>query len=107
LRNVIERAVIIAGGGALEFDLPMTTSSVDLTPFGQEDDDASEPEYLTESEMRRRERQNLLAILRKTGWKIKGSDGAAQLLGIKYTTLVARMKKMGFKRRPQRTQEPA
>ena len=103
LRNVIERAVIIAGGGALEFDLPMTTSSVDLTPFGQEDDDASEPEYLTESEMRRRDRENLLAILQKTGWKIKGSDGAAQLLGIKYTTLVARMRKMGFKRRPERT----
>ena len=107
LRNVIERAVIIAGGGALEFDLPMTTSSVDLTPFGQEDDDASEPEYLTESEIRRRERENLRAILRKTGWKITGIDGAAQLLGVKYTTLVARMKKMGFKRRPRRTQEPA
>ena len=107
LRNVIERAVIIAGGGALEFDLPMTTSSVDITPFGQEDDDASEPEYLTESEIRRRERENLRAILRKTGWKITGIDGAAQLLGVKYTTLVARMKKMGFKRRPRRTQEPA
>jgi len=103
LRNVIERAVIIAGGGALEFDLPMTTSSVDITSFGQQDDDASEPEYLTESEMRRRDRENLLAILQKTGWKIKGSDGAAQLLGIKYTTLVARMRKMGFKRRPERT----
>ena len=103
LRNVIERAVIIAGGGALEFDLPMTTSSVDITSFGQQDDDTSEPEYLTESEMRRRDRENLLAILQKTGWKIKGSDGAAQLLGIKYTTLVARMRKMGFKRRPERT----
>jgi len=50
LRNVIERAVIIAGGGALEFDLPVTGSSVDLTYFGPQDDEAPEVEYLTESE---------------------------------------------------------
>jgi DNA-binding NtrC family response regulator len=106
LRNVIERAVIIAGGGALEFDLPVTASSVDLISFGPQDDDAPEPEYLTESEMRRRERENLLAILQKTGWKIKGFDGAAEVLGVKATTLVARIKKMGFKRPLERTQEP-
>jgi DNA-binding NtrC family response regulator len=105
LRNVIERAVIIAGGGALEFDLPVTASSVDLISFGPQDDDAPEPEYLTESEMRRRERENLLAILQKTGWKIKGFDGAAEVLGVKATTLVARIKKMGFKRPLERTQE--
>jgi DNA-binding NtrC family response regulator len=106
LRNVIERAAIIADGGALEFDLPVTGSSVDLTSFGPQDDDAPEPEYLTESEMRRRERENLLAILQKTGWKIKGVDGAAEVLGVKATTLVARIKKMGFKRPLERTQEP-
>jgi DNA-binding NtrC family response regulator len=98
LRNVIERAVIIAAGGALEFDLPVTGSSVDLTSSGRQDDDAPEPEYLTESEMRRREQENLLSILEKTGWKIKGIDGAAEILGVKATTLVARIKKMGFKR---------
>jgi DNA-binding NtrC family response regulator len=106
LRNIIERAVIIAGGGALEFDLPLTGSSVNLTPFGPPDDDAPEAEYLTESEMRRRERQNLLAILQKTGWKIAGIDGAAEILGVKPTTLVARIKKMGFKRPLERALGP-
>jgi len=58
LRNVIERAVIFARGGALplEFDLPETGSSVDPTSFGPWDVDQAEPEYLTEIEMRRRER---------------------------------------------------
>jgi transcriptional regulator with GAF, ATPase, and Fis domain len=48
--------------------------------------------------MQRRERENLVAALLKTNWKIRGADGAAELLGLKPTTLVTRMKKMGLKR---------
>jgi transcriptional regulator with GAF, ATPase, and Fis domain len=62
------------------------------------DDDQAEPEYLTESEMRHRERENLFAVLQKAGWKIKGADGAAKLLGVKPTTLISRMERMGLKR---------
>jgi transcriptional regulator with GAF, ATPase, and Fis domain len=98
LRNVIERAVIFARGGALEFDLPVSGSSVDLPSFGPRDGDRAEPEYLTESEVRRRERENLFAVLQKASWKIKGVDGAAELLGVKPTTLIARIEKMGLKR---------
>ena len=47
----------------------------------------------------RRERENLWIILQKTGWKIKGADGAAELLGIKQTTMISRIKKMGLTRR--------
>ena len=57
-----------------------------------------EPELLTEPEIRRRERQNLLAVLQKSGWKIKGDNGAAELLGVKPTTLYTRIEKMGLKR---------
>jgi DNA-binding NtrC family response regulator len=106
LRNVIERAVIFAEGGDLEFDVPKSESSVNLTFLQPRDAHQAEPEYLTESEMRRRERDNLLAILQKTAWKIKGSDGAAQLLGVKANTLIARIKKMGFKRPLEMTQGP-
>ena len=49
--------------------------------------------------MQRRERENLLTVLEKTGWKIKGADGAAELLGVKPTTLISRVKKMGLRRR--------
>jgi DNA-binding NtrC family response regulator len=98
LRNVIERAAIFAQGGALEFDLPVSGSPVDITRFGSEHGDEVEPEYLTDAEMRRRERENLFAVLQKTGWKIKGVDGAAELLGLKPTTLISRIEKMGLKR---------
>jgi DNA-binding NtrC family response regulator len=98
LRNIIERAVIFAQGGALEFDVPGNGSPVDLVPFGPSDNDQAEPEYLTESEMRRRERQNLFTVLQKAGWKIQGADGAAELLGVKPTTLISRIEKMGLKR---------
>ena len=106
LRNIIERAVIFAEGGDLEFDVPKSESFVNLTFLQPRDAHQAEPEYLTESEMRRRERDNLLAILQKTAWKIKGSDGAAQLLGVKANTLIARIKKMGFKRPLEMTQGP-
>ena len=98
LRNVIERAVIFARGEALDFDLPLTGSSVGLTSFGPRNGDQAEPEFLTESELRRRERENLFAVLQKAGWRIKGVDGAAELLGVKPTTLSSRIEKMGLRR---------
>ena len=67
--------------------------SVDPTSFGPRDVDQAEPEYLTEVEMRRRERQNLFAVLQKAGWRIKGVDGAAELLGVSPTTLFSRIER--------------
>jgi transcriptional regulator with GAF, ATPase, and Fis domain len=93
---VIERATIFARGGALEFDLPI--SGIDAIQPEPIDSDEAEQEFLTDAEMRRRERENLFAVLRKTGWKIKGVDGAAELLGVKPTTLISRIEKMGLKR---------
>src|ERR1700751_4597137 len=98
LRNVIERAGIFACGGALKFDLPGNES--DPTSFDRMDVNQPEPEYLTEPEIRRRERENLLAVLQKTGWKSRGADGAAQLLGVKPSTLISRIAKMGLKKPP-------
>jgi len=44
------------------------------------------------------EREPILAILREIGWRIEGHNGAAELLGIKPSTLRSRMKKLGIKR---------
>jgi transcriptional regulator with GAF, ATPase, and Fis domain len=98
LRNVIERAVIFARGGALQFDVPGTDSAIDQADFEASSLNRAEPEYLTESEFRRRERENIFAVLQKAGWKIRGVDGAAELLGVKPTTLISRIEKMGLKR---------
>src|SRR5260221_2355661 len=98
LRNVIERAAIFAQDGALEFDLPVSGSPVNVTSFGSEHDAEVESEFLTDAEIRRREREKLFVVLQRTGWKIKGVDGAAELLGLKPTTLISRIEKMGLKR---------
>jgi DNA-binding NtrC family response regulator len=99
LRNVIERATIVARGNALEFDLPIAMVAPPSTSVVFEINETAQPEFLTEPEIQRRERENLWIILQKTGWKIKGADGAAELLGIKPTTLISRIKKMGLTRR--------
>jgi transcriptional regulator with GAF, ATPase, and Fis domain len=102
LRNVVERAIILARGGMLNFDLPMTASS-SAAPTRSAPRAAAgvgpkpEPPYLTEAELEGRERENLLVILKKANWKIKGPNGAAELLGVKPTTLFSRMKKMGIR----------
>jgi DNA-binding NtrC family response regulator len=99
LRNVIEHAIIVARGKALEFDLPMAiTAPVVGLPSLFENRETAQPEFLTEPEIQRRERENLCIVLNKVGWRIKGADGAAELLGIKATTLISRIKKMGLKR---------
>ncbi len=102
LRNIIERAVILANGGPLRFDLPVTDSGPVRMPTAPSFTPAPvagpDRPFLTETEMLRHERENLLAVLERSRWKIKGADGAAELLGVKPTTLLSRMKKMGIRR---------
>ncbi len=102
LRNVIERAVILARGSVLDFELPMSapsaTAAVRVTPRATTGaGPKAEPEFFTEAELARRERDNLLVILERAHWKVKGPDGAAELLGVKPTTLFSRMRRMGLR----------
>jgi transcriptional regulator with GAF, ATPase, and Fis domain len=97
LRNVIERAVILARGGALDFELPGTHQPMPARAVPPADT-APQADFLTDAELQRRERDNLLLVLQKANWKIKGPDGAAELLGVKPTTLLSRMSKWGLKK---------
>jgi transcriptional regulator with GAF, ATPase, and Fis domain len=97
LRNVIQRGVILARGGPLQFDLPVSRSSSVGPSRRAPGMEKSENSFLTETEMEQRERENLIAVLHAAGWKVMGSGGAAELLGVKPTTLFSRMKKMGIK----------
>jgi transcriptional regulator with GAF, ATPase, and Fis domain len=82
LRNVIERAVILSESSTLQ--VPTGSSAVP---------GAAVPPTLAASE-----REQILAALDKTGWRIRGPAGAAALLGLKPTTLESRIKKLGLKR---------
>ena len=46
--------------------------------------------------MKRRDRENVLAALNQTNWQVHGPGGAAELLGIRPTTLASRIKRMGL-----------
>jgi transcriptional regulator with GAF, ATPase, and Fis domain len=100
LQNVIERAVITSQQGRLHFILPDDEDFSDSTtsPVTDSEPDDEGSEVVPESEMRRRERQNIIAALRKSNWKVYGSGGAAERLGIKPTTLTSRIKKMNIKK---------
>jgi len=86
LQNVVERGVITSGSGALRFEL-----SLDAFPN-------LVPDVLPDAEMKRRERDNILMALQRTGWKIYGPNGAAELLDLKPTTLASRIKRLGLNR---------
>jgi transcriptional regulator with GAF, ATPase, and Fis domain len=44
------------------------------------------------------ERNHIREVLKKASWRVSGKNGAAELLGLKPTTLESRMKKLGIKR---------
>ena len=96
LQNIIERAVISSRCGSVKFDLPVPQASgASLkTPIKKNGDNLSD--VITEEDMRLREKSNIETALQHTDWKIYGTGGAAELLGLKPTTLLSRIKKMGI-----------
>ncbi|MEQ8207357.1 MAG: helix-turn-helix domain-containing protein, partial [Woeseia sp.] len=53
---------------------------------------------LTEQELRQLQKDNLIKALRQAEWRVSGKRGAAELLGIRPTTLADRMKSLGIKK---------
>jgi transcriptional regulator with GAF, ATPase, and Fis domain len=98
LQNMIERALILAQNGVLWLDLPDNPETPAAAPPAPPAGEAAAPAILSDIELRRRERDNTLAALNKTAWKIHGPGGTAELLGLKPTTLISRIKKMGLKK---------
>ena len=87
LESVIERAVIISQGSALQV----------LDRF----DSIRKTEVATGGDIKalvELEHDHILKVLQKTGWRIEGKNGAAGLLGLNASTLRARMRKYGIVR---------
>ncbi|MDJ0927874.1 MAG: sigma 54-interacting transcriptional regulator [Gammaproteobacteria bacterium] len=100
LKNVIERAVILSPGETLRLDLPNLPPQTGSAVQPHQPGDGTRA-YLTEDEMKAEQRRNLLAVLTAANWRISGDGGAAELLGVKPSTLSDRMRAMGL-RRPQK-----
>ena len=97
LQNVIERAVITAKGGRLRLDLPRPEHDPGPDEVGGHGE-AGTSRILTEEAIRELERKNLLAALERAGGKVYGAGGAAELLGMKPTTVASRIERLGLKR---------
>jgi transcriptional regulator of acetoin/glycerol metabolism len=85
LQNLIERAIILSDNGVLPNPLSASPSEVATVPSPQH--------TLKDSE-----RTLILQALQRAGWVIGGARGAAAKLGVKRTTLIAKMKKLGISR---------
>ena len=97
LQNAVERAVILAQGGSLQFELP-TADVPRSTPAKATFGDAAA--FLTREDWKRHERESITAALKQSGGKIFGPGGAAELLNMKPTTLASRLKALGVKKCP-------
>jgi PAS domain S-box-containing protein len=80
LQNVIEQAIIISDNGVLKIELPALSGTHQKDKLKLEDV----------------ERDHILNVLKKTNWRLAGKGGAAELLGLKRTTLQSRIKKLGI-----------
>jgi len=89
LQNLIERAVILSNNGVLPNTLP--DKNPVMVPPSRDTFAAST-------------RALILHALGSTGWVIGGAAGAAARLGLKRTTLIAKMKKLGISRPAQQTE---
>jgi formate hydrogenlyase transcriptional activator len=86
LQNLVERAVILSDDGVLPNPLPTTaTQSVTGSPAAA-------------TTLKDSERNLILRTLESVGWVIGGQKGAASRLGLKRTTLIHKMKKLGIAR---------
>jgi formate hydrogenlyase transcriptional activator len=85
LQNLIERAVILSNDGVLPNPLPTAGTQRALTSPGA-------------TTLRDSERTLILQTLERVGWVIGGPKGAAAKLGLKRTTLIHKMEKLGISR---------
>jgi formate hydrogenlyase transcriptional activator len=82
LKNVIEHAMIMS-----------TTETLDVQRPVGDHQEQSIPNTLADSE-----RRHIIEVLERTGWRISGKNGAAEILGMKRTTLQSKMKTLGITR---------
>jgi formate hydrogenlyase transcriptional activator len=88
LENFIERSVILTHGPALQVPVGELTHNTNGSPA------AASSATIDSSE-----REKILRILKETKGRVAGADGAAARMGIKRTTLISRMKKLGIQPR--------
>jgi formate hydrogenlyase transcriptional activator len=88
----MERAIILSRNGRLDFDLPDAPVAHKASPKQA----GVSAAVLTEADMRKQERDNIVFALRQCAGKVSGKGGAAELLEMKPTTLASRITAFGI-----------
>ena len=103
LENLIERAVLLSPGKELR--IPFAELKAVSVPGASHDGSfssgllpAGNSSSVPITTLEETDRQHILRALKQTQWRISGQKGAAVLLGMKRTTLQARMRKLGIRR---------
>ena len=97
LENLIERAVLLSPGKELRVPVSELKSNSGANASSSSLTSSVSP-FSSISTLEDAERQHILRALRQTGWRIAGPKGAAALLGMKRTTLQARLRKLKIRR---------
>ncbi len=97
LKNVIERAVILSTGKVLRLDLSMPGLKIDIDAIAETS--IASNEVLTEKDMRDFQKNNIEKALEQSNWKVSGVGGAAELLGVRPTTLADRIRTLNISKR--------
>ena len=98
LKNVIERAVILSNGGTLRLGLSLPETGLPAAVAATTESAGESSTFMTEKELKDLQKKNLQAALQHAGWRVSGQNGAAELLGIRPTTLADRIKSFGIKK---------
>lgn len=96
LKNVIERAVILSTGKVLRLDLSMPGLKSEIDEIAEVA--LTNNEVLTEKNMREYQRNNTVRALEQANWKVSGPGGAAELLGVRPTTLADRIRTLKIRK---------
>jgi transcriptional regulator with GAF, ATPase, and Fis domain len=102
LQNVIKRAMIVAKGALLRLDLALAysrTQSSNLEKQTEVPGNFSNGKIIPRDDLKRLERDSIVAALERANRKISGAGGAAELLGVNPSTLASRMRLLGIKRK--------
>ena len=96
LKNVIERAVILSTGKVLRLDLSMPLLKPDS--FDAPGKVMMSDDVLTDKEMRDFQKNNIVKAMKQANWKVSGAGGAAELLGVRPTTLADRIRTLKIRK---------
>ncbi|MTI15368.1 sigma 54-interacting transcriptional regulator [Sansalvadorimonas verongulae] len=102
LRNVVERAVVLTRGHVLDVPLDDLMFSEATSRVSGTSEVRSVPERIPASEIpapvspQASEKERIIRVLKETNGVVGGPRGAAQMMGVKRTTLLSRMKRLGI-----------